>query len=122
MLRTIQELHEGMQARVIVEGSLTDEFEVKNGVRQGCCLASLLFNIYAAAWTQEWCSSAPPGVELKYKIDGTVYRHGQDDRIKANTVVVKDGHYVDDAVALSASVQEQNIVALQYQEIASKWG
>eukprot|EP00973_Karenia_brevis_P080984 11233908-Karenia_brevis.AAC.1 len=34
MLRVIQQLHDGMKAQVDVEGSLTDQFEVRNGVRQ----------------------------------------------------------------------------------------
>ena len=43
----IQSLHEGMKARVWVEGELLEEIDVDNGLRQGCTLAPVLFNIYA---------------------------------------------------------------------------
>ena len=68
MLRVIEELHEGMNARIEVEGELTDRIKVVNGVRQGCCLASLLFNIYAAAITKDWQQRAPQHVSLCYSL------------------------------------------------------
>ena len=64
MLHVIQELHAGMFAKIDVEGELTSGIEVTNGVRQGCCLASLLFNIYAAVTTKDWTDRAPEGIEL----------------------------------------------------------
>ena len=40
----IQSLHEGMKARVRVDGKLLEEeIDVDNGLRQGCTLASVLF-------------------------------------------------------------------------------
>jgi len=96
MLKVIQQLHNDMQAKIITEGTITDGFEVKNGVRQGCCLASLLFNMYAAAWPSEWNTTAATGIPLKYKIDGTIYRHAQDTNRSeiGNPIAVKDGQYI----------------------------
>jgi len=124
MLKVIKQLHNDMQAKIITGGTISDGFEVKNGVRQGCCLASLLFKIYAAAWTNEWNTTAATGIPLKYTIDVTIYRHAQDTNRSetGNPIVVKNGQYIDDAVSLSSTRQSQVQVAQQYQQIAKQWG
>jgi len=37
-----------MKARIRVDETLFDDFDVSNGLRQGCTMASTLFNLYAS--------------------------------------------------------------------------
>ena len=46
MLSIIRSFHDGMQAGVRVGSTVTDNFEVRNGLRQGCTMAPVLFNVY----------------------------------------------------------------------------
>ncbi len=46
MLQLICSLHDGMKAEVTVDGQVAPEFEVRNGLRQGCVLAPTLFNTW----------------------------------------------------------------------------
>ena len=43
----IRSFHEGMKAKVRVNGKLTEAISVENGLRQGCTLAPVLFNLFA---------------------------------------------------------------------------
>jgi len=130
MLTVVKKLHEGMHASVVVETQRTDRFEVLNGVRQGCCLASLLFNIYiyiyiyAAAWTRIWTQQLNDNFRLHYKIDCIVFGHGRPEmqRVKPDVLIVKDGKYVDDAAALSTHLEDQAHAAATYQSIAKQAG
>ena len=45
-LRFLQALYEGSMCRVKVNGQVSDDFEVNNGLRQGCVLSPLLFSLY----------------------------------------------------------------------------
>ena len=47
-------LHEGMQVELRVGASLSDSFEVRNALRQGCTLAPTHFNIYFSAVVIRW--------------------------------------------------------------------
>ena len=43
----VRSLHDGMMARVIENGDVSDPFPVTNGVKQGCVLAPTLFSLHA---------------------------------------------------------------------------
>ena len=45
-IKLIKSFHEGMLATIQIDGSHLDSIKVRNGLRQGCCLAPTLFNLY----------------------------------------------------------------------------
>ena len=50
MIAVIRQFYDGMQVRVRMDdGELSDWFEVTQGLRQGCVLSPLLFNIFLTA-------------------------------------------------------------------------
>ena len=47
VIELIKSFHEGMKAKILVNGMLPDkEIAVDNGLRQGCTMAPTLFNMY----------------------------------------------------------------------------
>ena len=47
-LSVLQNLYENDKACIQVDGKISEEFHVSQGVRQGCVLSPLLFNIFMA--------------------------------------------------------------------------
>ena len=62
-----------MRARVRVDGELLDEIEVNNGLRQGCTMAPILFNLYACVVAERWLDRVQNeegvGTRMLYKLD-----------------------------------------------------
>ena len=55
-------------AEVTVDGQVAPEFEVCNGLRQGCVLAPTLFNLYINLAIKQWKEKcAEFGVDVLYK-------------------------------------------------------
>ena len=63
----VQAMHSGAKSKVRVNGSYSDEFEVKVGVHQGSALSQLLFIIVLEALSGEFSSNCP--WELLYADD-----------------------------------------------------
>ena len=64
----IRSFHDGMQAGVRVGSTVTDSFEVRNGLRQGCTMAPVFFNVYFNAIVGMWRGrSGEAGVPILYQ-------------------------------------------------------
>ena len=64
--RLIMNLYMNQKAVIKIQQEVSDECEIGSGVRQGCCMSPLLFNIYAEAMMIE----AMEGIEEGIKIGG----------------------------------------------------
>ena len=45
LVELVKSFHDGTRATIRVDGELLEEFEVTNGLRQGCTMATTLFNL-----------------------------------------------------------------------------
>ena len=100
----IKEFHSGMTARVVVDGVKSEPFEVSVGVKQGCVLAPLLFNIYLVAVSLLSRHSFNPddGIGYKYRLDGNIFNLRRLKSVnKTRHDLIFDLQYADDVVFVS---------------------
>ena len=64
LLRAIQSMYQASEACVRVDGEVSELSEVKQGVRQGCPLSPLLFNIFLTTVVREARTNFQGGVKL----------------------------------------------------------
>ena len=76
-LSLLRALHTGTTATVTTWTDASEPFEVTVGVKQGCVLAPVLFNVYLVAVsmlaTDNASRSQIGGVSLKYRFEGAVF-------------------------------------------------
>ena len=78
LVEIVKSFHKAMEARVRVGGELLDEIEVRNGLRQGCTMATTLFNLYACVVAERWLERVKDvegvGTCIYYKLDQQLFR------------------------------------------------
>ena len=64
-----------MTAKVVVGGHESDPFPVNVGVKQGCVLAPVIYNLFLVAVTPAFRSGilTEDGVGLNYRLDGSLF-------------------------------------------------
>lgn len=102
-VRIIRNLYENQVATIRVENEETEEIKICRGVRQGCVMSPLLFNIYSEAVMSE----ALEGLEAGVKINGTV---------------VNNLRYADDTVLIASSEHDLQTIVNKVNECSERAG
>ena len=66
----VRQFHDGMFARIQNDGEFSDPFPVTNGVKQGCVLASTLFNMMFSAMLTDVFQDGDNGIPLGIPLMG----------------------------------------------------
>ena len=78
-IQLIRSFHQDMKAKIRLEGKTVGEIRVPNGLRQGCCMAPVLFNLHTCLTMERWSERVEGaegvGITVKYKIDEKLFRH-----------------------------------------------
>jgi hypothetical protein len=77
-IKLIKYFYQDTRITIRVDGDTLNEIDVTNGLRQGCCLAPVLFNLYACKLVERWTDRIEHingvGAQLSFKLDGKLFR------------------------------------------------
>lgn len=108
LVNIIASFHTDNKVQVVVGRRITDKFEITNGVRQGCVMAPLLFNVFMTALLINVDRKLQDrGIQVRYRTDGGLHNLA---RLKSQKNVrnrfISELQYADDAVILGYSAEE----------------
>ena len=119
----IRSFHEGMQAQVRMDGELLEEIAVENGLRQGCTMAPVLFNLYACLVVERWMARMNDkegvGTYMQCKFDHKLFRRstrGAEERR------LTECQFADDAALLSTTRIGAEQAIKSFIEVAGAFG
>ena len=72
-VKILQLFHGGLTGQVLTGGNATEPFEISNGVKQGCILAQVLFNIFFTCMMVHAVQDLENGVYVRYRLDGALF-------------------------------------------------
>ena len=123
----IKSFHTDMSACVRVAGGCTDPISVKNGLRQGCVMAPVLFNLYFGLVIERWRSllverGIESGVDFSFTIDGQLFPRVTRRRPHSESGHADDFEFADDAVLLATTRNAADQSLCAFCEVASSLG
>ena len=122
IINIIQAFHNGMHASVKVEDGESTPFAISNGLRQGCVMAPLLFNLYFTTVLKEALKHADNGMEIKLKLDGNLFNLR---RLKARNVelqIIKELLYADDCALVTHCYEDMQCMLNGFASTTTKYG
>ena len=106
LLSIISSFHNNMMGTVFYDGSNSDPFPIKSGVKQGCVLAPTLFGIFFSLLLSYAFKDNEDGVFLHSRSDGNLFNLARLRTLsKVRCVLIREMLFADDA-ALAAHRQE----------------
>ena len=122
-VQLIRSFHSGMEANICIEGELLEEISVENGLRQGCCMAPVLFNLYTCLLMERWAARVKEndgvGIQLNYKIDKKLFRKYTRN---AEQRKIAECLFADDGALLSSTRAGAESALSDYQATSAKFG
>ena len=119
----IKSFHTNMRARVRVDGELLEEIEVNNGLRQGCTMAPILFNLYACVVAERWLDRVQNeegvGTCMLYKLDQHLFCRSTRN---ACEMIMRRGEFADDVVLMASTRQAAEDVIRTYVDVTRAFG
>ena len=104
----IESFHTDTKGSVQFNGSSSEPFEIRSGVKQGCVLAPTLFGIFFGLLLKHAFDTTTKGIYHRTRSDGRLFNLS---RLRANTkvreVLIRDMLFADDA-AVVANTQEEH--------------
>ena len=116
----IQELHTDTRCDVRTADGVSDDFQVKSGVRQGCVLSPLLFNCFMDRILKEATEVMDGGLHVEYSTSGGLFLSYRD-KTTALTCI-QDVLYADDLTMVAETRRELQHMLNVLDQACSRWG
>lgn len=124
LIKTIASFHSDMSAKVRVGGSHTNKISVNNGLRQGCSMAPVLFNLLFSLVVEKWrqemdVADGDHKVWFNFNSNGKLFNrprtaHKQD--------AASDLEFADDAILITPSQQSAHLALTTFVAVAKSFG
>lgn len=104
IINIVYSLYDGSNGRVLVNGNATEKFDIKSGVRQGCVLSGLLFNIVIDWTMRQTLKESKTGIRWNFDCH------------------LEDLDYADDIVLLASNFENLKVKTSKLEENAKRIG
>lgn len=120
IVQIIDQIHTGTGCRVRTRGGKSARFGVATGVRQGCVMSPVLFNVYIDMIVRQALTGTSAGVTFDYRLKGNLhmtYRSKPDGQVTIPAVM-----YADDMALVATTPGALQTAVTQLDDTCRRWG
>ena len=122
-VQLIRSVHQNMKAKIRLDGSLLEQIDVQNGLRQGCCMAPVLFNLFSSLVIERWQARVEGaegvGIKLNFKYDQKLFQRYIRN---ASVRMITECLFTDDGALLASPRSGAERAVREYQGTCSDFG
>ena len=119
----IRQLHDDVTGQVLSGCEAAEPFNISNGVKQGCVLAHVLFNLFFTCVLNHAIGDLEQGVYLRYRLDDSLFDLR---RLIAKTKIAKktvlEALFVDDCALMAHRESDLQINVNKFAEATRLFG
>lgn len=112
LLSFLESFHNNMHGTVRFDGNMSEAFNIRSGVKQGCVLAPTLFGIFFSVLLKHAFRTTNAGIFLRSRTDGKLFNLARlRSKTKVSQVLLRDFLFADDAALVAHSDDDlQNLL------------
>lgn len=119
----IRLLHQDMTGEVYASGETSEPFLISTGVKQGCVLAPVLFNLFLTQMLHHALGNCTQGVYIKYRPDGSLFDLRRlAAKTRTQSQLVTEAMFADDCALMAHSEADLQLLATKFNEAADLFG
>ena len=122
-VKLIQQFHDDMTGEVIVDGEPSERFGITNGVKQGCVLAPVLFNLFFTQVLLHATKDLEFGIYIRYRLDGSLFDLR---RLSARTKTLErlliEALFADNCALMAHKENHLQVITDKFSEAAKLFG
>ena len=93
----IRQFHDDMTGQVLSDGEASEPFGISNGIKQGCVLAPVLFNLFITCVLNHAVRDLEKAAYLRYRLEGSLFDLRRlTDKTKTVGKIVLEALFADD--------------------------
>ncbi|KAL8615669.1 hypothetical protein ACOMHN_034819 [Nucella lapillus] len=119
----IRLFHDSMIALVLSGGEASELFKITNGVKQGCVLAPVLFNLFFTCILSHAVRDIEDGLYVRYRMDGPLFDLR---RLSAKTKTIKklilEALFADDGALMAHTESALQLIVSKFAEASRLFG
>ena len=123
MVELIRSFHCNMKVQICLGNTMVDPIDINNGLRQGCSMAPVLFNLYSCVMIERWSERVLNfegcGLHLRCTLDQKLFRQYTRN---AEEKKITDCQFADDAALLATTKAGAERVTEEYMKVAQDFG
>ncbi|XP_076054495.1 uncharacterized protein LOC143033187 [Oratosquilla oratoria] len=119
----IKKFHDDMTGQVLSGGEVSEPFNISNGVKQGCVLAPILFNLFFTCVLNHAFRDLDLGVYLRFRSEGSVFDLRRlNAKTKTTEKLILEALFVDDCALMAHKESELQLIVDKFAEGARLFG